>query len=868
MMGHSFGKTGLFHHWSPLYDYSTIDRVKISDDLPVPNGLRLNLDNIQEEGIQITFNGTNQKLSNLVRAYLDTKNSTEALNLIKDILIEFNKTKEFDLDPSIQNDPYLHNLIYLINKHNLYKVSGEATKNLAVDSVIKVCQDTRNVQSAHSPIDMATSKIKQFLQDLEAGTIGDEDDNMSIFQLQEDNQTGKKVVGVMANALKAFLTLTQYFNNFYAENKDPDKIAYFLNKINIDGKDYCMSAVANTTLEENQLKVLAQALKEFAGPDLKLVNTDDDTSIILSAMVTLATDNAKELALAKLHASLNLASMHTYLLSMGVPFEEVKKYTANSKLFTDLYDLTKANVWESMSGKLTKSTWKALKEQASLFSPQQKEDIKQGYSEEDVEQLQNLYNWAREFRTFTQLLGINGGMKNGISKTIQFKLQFESIIKNRALSLEINTSLRDLINPDLKDPLEYVKSIIKSHGLLPTPKLIKFYKEQIDEIINKYGDKSEIVDVPLSELYIDMNRYYTDKDYQQAIVSLYNILKATINIFDVINHSPNFNAMLEALNTITARISKGAKGQVLFKNLREMYNPKQALLAGLNVPLFINENIIKGAQSFCDDYFVSDFLLSKVDPQYSFNYSIEQLEGDKVVTKGRSVRFNTNEGLKAFEQAFKLMIIKLKRGSKGRSLLKDLISYKRADGKILYKLNFNLDTLNRDQAGEQQLKYNQIVGGFQEIKDIKLSSLLNGYFQLGNSKELTVGDMFYLYNLIFNLGQRGQNSLTSLLDKYIIDSTEDSLPVQYLKTISDFDSLRKEMIVDQDKLNYHLFKRYIQQKSNLEGFDLYEVKNHSDQILTNLDKVNDYKILETVYQKFISVYRSGKIQVDIDLNCN
>ena len=31
MMGHSFGKTGLFHHWSPISDYSSETRRKISD---------------------------------------------------------------------------------------------------------------------------------------------------------------------------------------------------------------------------------------------------------------------------------------------------------------------------------------------------------------------------------------------------------------------------------------------------------------------------------------------------------------------------------------------------------------------------------------------------------------------------------------------------------------------------------------------------------------------------------------------------------------------------------------------------------------------------------------------------------------------
>ena len=55
MLGHSYGKTGLFHHWSPIADYSTPEMVKVSDKLPVPNGKLLSLTG--ETGkIAVTFN--------------------------------------------------------------------------------------------------------------------------------------------------------------------------------------------------------------------------------------------------------------------------------------------------------------------------------------------------------------------------------------------------------------------------------------------------------------------------------------------------------------------------------------------------------------------------------------------------------------------------------------------------------------------------------------------------------------------------------------------------------------------------------------------------------------------------------------------
>ena len=63
----------------------------------------------------------------------------------------------------------------------------------------------------------------------------------------------------MANALKAFLTITLYFNNYYSSHKNisDSDIPYFLNQITINNKVYSMSSIANSQMEEEQLKVIA-----------------------------------------------------------------------------------------------------------------------------------------------------------------------------------------------------------------------------------------------------------------------------------------------------------------------------------------------------------------------------------------------------------------------------------------------------------------------------------------------------------------------------------------------------------------------------------------------------------------------------------
>lgn len=862
MMGHSFASSGLFHHWSPIAQYSSERRRIISDQLPVPNGITITL--TQDEEMEDTgdqkpaeFVTEPTKMGQIVERFINSQNGDDAFEAIKDALVEFNKTKQFKIPAALQNEPKLGRLVYVMNKHNIHKVTEEEAKNVAVDSIRSVCQDPRNVQSAHSPIDAATSRLKRLLKDISAGTIGDENDLISIFQLQEDNQTGKKVVGVMANALKAFLTLTQYYNNYYhnSQNVLEDDKKYFLNSIVINGRRYYMSSIANTNLEQEQIKALKDSLLKYAKVPDEILQTKDDVSIILSAMVTLATDNAKELALAKLRASLNLASMHTYLLTMGVPPEEVVKYTAKSKLFEDLYDLTKANAWEKQTGKLNDAVFNTLAKRSKEFTLEQIRNGN-GYTQDDVKQLKNLYHWAQEFRTLTSLLSINQGMDNGIAKVISFKLQFEDIIKNRLKQINIQTPtmvqlLQQIVpvNQKLAPYYGVLDNIILSHGLKPNEETRAYYTEKIKRFVENYGD-FRLLDS------IDMNKYYTDNNYRNMVVDLYDIFKASVNVFDVVNSMPSFNEMLNSLNTIMERVAKGAKGEFLFKQLKKIYSPMVSEI----LPWIINDSVVKGAQSFCDDYFVCDFLINQVQKDYAFQFDVNTTGNKWTQYK---VDFNSNEGLERFNTAFNIMIARLKRGKWKNDFTKSLVSYTRKDRRVLYSLNFNLDQLNKNQAGEQQLKYNQIVGGFNEVMNIPIKNIFSTY--RGNEK-MTVGDMFYLYNLIFNLGQRGQRSFTALLDQYITQSGENSLLLKFLNNTLAFDLKQKTIIPSSDNLNYHIAKR-LTRNSNPIVIGNKQIDQKS-QILTNFSTVQKKEALQNTYQRFLDALRTGKVTIEMDLNCN
>jgi len=49
----------------------------------------------------------------------------------------------------------------------------------------------------------------------DSGVIHSYDDIISIMSLQLENSVGKDDVGIMANGLKVFFNMTQYFNKYF-----------------------------------------------------------------------------------------------------------------------------------------------------------------------------------------------------------------------------------------------------------------------------------------------------------------------------------------------------------------------------------------------------------------------------------------------------------------------------------------------------------------------------------------------------------------------------------------------------------------------------------------------------------------------------
>lgn len=209
----------------------------------------------------------------------------------------------------------------IVNDHNDYindKRAESFTKNFVVEQMFRVSTDPSNLLEAQQPVDKTTEEPKNIanksaaarsiLKNATPGNIG------NIFQSIEDNHVGKDVIGISAVGLKAFFALTQHINTILNSN-DQNKIDELLQQppLVFNGKEYYLIANANS-LNTDILRKLVQ---------LRGDEYQKDAALLLSALLSLATDNAKELCLAKLNANAKMAGMYIYGLTKGIPFEEL-----------------------------------------------------------------------------------------------------------------------------------------------------------------------------------------------------------------------------------------------------------------------------------------------------------------------------------------------------------------------------------------------------------------------------------------------------------------------------------------------------------------------------------------------------------------
>lgn len=334
IMGQSYDSNGVYIQWSPLFDYTDAQTLYLSKQLPTPENFNLEL---SEEGVDIT--------NELVTLLQNTDSNLEPLSYdarlvnlktYASLLKKINKYRG-KIKYNIPENPKIDKIINLLYKHIKYEipenVAEAAYKNVASANIYAVSHDVRNRDQAYTAISMsilqkAASKSPKGEQAASLNMLNP----LTKYIMQYQNIVGKNVISIAANGEKIWFNAYYYWTKLLKEGR-PKYLQFQTNLRRVAGR---------AKLKTNQLSMLSpegrtvRALPDLNARDLELkrvllnefgVDLDEDTYAyvdqLISQLLSAATDNAKELILAKINSGNNFARMYVYLIMTGYNFDDI-----------------------------------------------------------------------------------------------------------------------------------------------------------------------------------------------------------------------------------------------------------------------------------------------------------------------------------------------------------------------------------------------------------------------------------------------------------------------------------------------------------------------------------------------------------------
>ena len=650
------GNDGKFVGWSPYFNLASEEMLQASTELNYPTGKKVeykhptevfnmsNKDNYIEQlrDYVTTLFGAFQLRQSNDRAFLDFKDPDDPMyhkilidtinyvsenGLLKVFYPEGDalsqtKMRNFRNDLSkILREQFGWNvdgseimqifdsLASIVNKHNLYVNNSDNveafTKNYVVEQMYRIAKNPSNLIQAQTSVDQTTGEPKDLADEfstagkaLKKATPGNTGNK---FQSIEDNHVGKDVIGISAVGLKSFFALTQYVNTVLKQG-DPEAVDRLLsNPITFNGNTYYTIANANGRNIENA-DILAK---------LNTLNSKD-AALMISALLSLATDNAKELCLAKLNANAKMAGMYIYGLTMGIPFRELGQLMMSDigntvasllkgSIITDELKLNTIDqvidylesplkkvmgiyrnkkLWKMKTGLLdSKSVWKQLDfEIASVKGGLKNADLLEG----PIKEWKVSYGKKGFLHTFltemtdkkvpsSEIVKSLRSIKKGLEQRLN-----EHIPQNKYLKIQALDALIDAYSAKAK--LEAAESTLWEgafndfktlHSGASELKTLGTFLGANQGVKNTYSDFLNFVknfENAIEDRYttylkyggkaisnfdrsLDFSRFIHDPEYRQDRIKAYEQIKASFNILEVLTTVPQYWGYLQTVYT-------------------------------------------------------------------------------------------------------------------------------------------------------------------------------------------------------------------------------------------------------------------------------------------------------------------------------
>lgn len=510
-------------------------------------------------------------------------------------------------------------LLKLLNKHantpTKVLLSDEVLKSKVFSGIYDIVLSAQNQLKAQITVDTCTGDLKDTAAKTVSGNAEKKvspDIPSSMFVMQEQNQLGKSVVGIGAVSLKTYFILST------ANNIKASRVADLINQ----GRYYDAYELFNTmeivnpinggitTIANTNLNIIERALNKINPEentdlaDLKkrwlgeLQQMKQNTSYIstpefLSGIISLAADNAKDLALPKLNATEDLVDLYTTATMIGIPFlgtmDGDKKVTGISEIMTSpifnwLTKMSEDNIFNSYSkGRKTKDMIKvALRRSFKIFP-------------NNIEGLKKL---VHDYNTYVDRHNAEVEKNGGTF--------WEHIVGEDDKGRWTGEFLTD--KKDIERVKEWVKTQIKASDDVAT------IKEENKALANGEIDTNDIVDA------LDM-----ENEQPQAIIRWteshwYKVYKAL----------EFYESLLDQLSPIQTSTKTGSTLE-----LAGQISPELGLLNSLSTLLsLVKEMSTLGAQGS-----INQGLKTNMRDFYNFKYKVEDIINEELSLKSKKDTF-------------------------------------------------------------------------------------------------------------------------------------------------------------------------------------------------------------------------------------
>jgi hypothetical protein len=532
----------------------------------------------------------------------------------------------------------------------------------------------------------------------------------------------------------------------------------------------------------------------------------------MSELVTISTDNAKELILEKINASPALMGIYSYLTSMGLPLDVIADYMISKEVNT-IAHLAESNVFTESNMNVEKA----------------------------LKKLTEIPRYNKFMGGYEGVLAMRGPKGGNPKNSILFKA-LTAVKNDKGIPLVISNKADDIIKqlPDysrvkagvllnafnelgpralkhladaLNDAYSTANKQIK-HGMKRYENAIReylSYQEDLDmdlikafdeylypgaEELKLFGTRLGInqgMKTTAYELISGYNRYnntvaklakkvrdadasrfnigdmYTNNDAEHKI-NEYEDFKVHHNIVEAEVLSPSFSAMHLAKDS-AVNILRNSSAK--FKALEFMYK---------TFGEYANEDNFKDLVDFLNKD-ITNLYLSSLDLDFNAEKDSEiyKDEDDKRITLDKKSKISIKSKNGAVN--YKILMEKRLKDLQARypenqflsNIAYDSIADKltRAEYTIMKPNNLNMNNIKSDT---DIFKYSQMVNGFKELASIK-SDFIDG---------MNISDEFMLYNLIINNNGYSKSSFSRFFDE-AIDSDSDNIISDYMKFVGDLD---------------------------------------------------------------------------------